>query len=224
MLVGVLLAAGASSRMGRDKALVRSGEASFAVHGVRHLWAACDDVVVVLGAHASAVQRGITAEFEALVERGVLHEDLVQAHGHGARGLECQFVVNARWKRGMLSSAQAGLAVALKRKPQGILVLPVDHPHVHPVTVASLGNVLLQALAANRTTRDRARFSYGLVPRHKGERGHPLALTPALARAIVADRKAGTLSDAVRRSARLVGYLDVADRGVIANRNTPSAR
>ncbi len=224
MLVGVLLAAGASSRMGRDKALVKHGTASFAVHGVRHLWAACDDVVVVLGAHAAAVQRGITEEFETLVERGGLHEDLAHAHGHGAAGLECQFVVNRAWKRGMLSSVQAGLAVALKRKPQALLVLPVDHPKVRSVTVAAIANVLLQALAANRTPRDRAAFSYALVPRYKGERGHPLALTPALAKAIVADAKAEDLSDAVRRHARLVGYLDVADKGVIANHNTPSAR
>ncbi len=224
MLVGVLLAAGASSRMGRDKALVKSGAVSFAVHGVRHLWAACDDVVVVLGARAATVQRQITRDFESLIERGELHDDLQQAHGHGARGLECQFVVNAHWKRGMLSSAQAGLAAALKRKPQAVLVLPVDHPHVHPVTVAALGNVVLQALTASRTARDRARFSYALVPRHKGERGHPLVLTPALARAIVADRRAETLADAVRRSARLVGYLDVADKGVVANLNTPTSR
>ncbi len=224
MLAGVLLAAGASRRMGHDKALVRTGAASFAVHGVRHLWAACDDVVVVLGAHATAVQRAIIAEFETLVEHGRLHPDLAHAHGHGAPGLECQFVINARWQRGMLSSVQSGLAAALKRKPAGLLVLPVDHPHVAATTVASIGNVLLQALAANRNARERTRFSYALVPRFKGERGHPLALTPALARAIVADRKAATLSDAVRRSARLVGYLDLNDKGVIANLNAPARR
>jgi CTP:molybdopterin cytidylyltransferase MocA len=224
MLVGVLLAAGASTRMGRDKALVKSKGASFAVKGVRHLWVACDCAIVVVGAHAPKVQRALTDEFEALVASGGLHDELQQAHRHGAAGLECQFAVNARWKQGMLSSAQVGLAAALKLKPQGILVMPVDHPHVHPVTVAALGNVLLQAVAANRTAKHRAGFSYALVPRYKGHRGHPLALTPALAKAIVADRKAEHLSDAVRRSARLVGYLDVHDKGVIANVNTPAAR
>jgi molybdenum cofactor cytidylyltransferase len=224
MLVGVLLAAGASRRMGRDKALVRRGGESFAAHGVRHLWTACDDVVVVLGKNAATVQKGIIAEFETLVESGALHDELAQAHQHGAGGLECQFVVNKGWKRGMLSSAQAGLAVALKRKPQALMVLPVDHPKVKPMTIASLANVLLQALAANRDARERARFAYALVPRYKGERGHPLVLTPALAKAIVADKQAADLSDAVRRNARLVGYLDVNDRGVVANHNTPTAR
>jgi CTP:molybdopterin cytidylyltransferase MocA len=224
MLVGVLLAAGASTRMGRDKALVKSKGGSFAVQGVRHLWVACDCVIVVVGAHAARVQRGLTDEFESLVASGGLHDELQQAHHHGAAGLECKFAVNKDWKRGMLSSAQVGLAAALKLKPQGVLVLPVDHPHVRPVTIAALGNVLLQALAANRTPKHRAAFSYALVPRCKGHRGHPLAITPALAAAIVADRKAEHLADGVRRNARLVGYLDVHDKGVIANINTPAAR
>jgi CTP:molybdopterin cytidylyltransferase MocA len=220
MLVGVLLAAGASSRMGRDKALVRSGEDSFAVHGVRHLWTACDEVIVVLGARAAAVQAAITREFEALVAGGRLHRDLAAAHRKGAEGLDCQFVVNAGWRRGMLSSARAGISAALARRPQGVLVLPVDHPDVTPHTVAALATVLLQALAAN-PPKQRPRFSYALIPRCQGERGHPVALTPALARAIAGDRRATDLSDAVRRNARLVGYLDVADRGVVRNRNTP---
>ena len=60
------------------------------------------------------------------------------------------------------------------------------------------------------------RFAYG---RHRHDRGHPLALSPALAGAIAADRKAKDLSDAVRRNARLVGYLDVDDPGVLRNVN-----
>jgi CTP:molybdopterin cytidylyltransferase MocA len=177
-------------------------------------------VVVVLGHGAARVRAAITRDFEALVAMGRLHDDLVHAHAHGARGLECQFVVNPAWRRGMLSSAQAGLRAALRRRPQGILVLPVDHPAVTPHTVAAVATVLLQALAANRPAA-RARFRYALVPRWKGRRGHPLALTPALARAVAADGGAVDLSDAVRRHARLVGYLDVNDRGVVANRNTP---
>ncbi len=224
MLVGVLLAAGASSRMGKDKALVKSGAMSFAVHGVRHLWAACDDVVVVLGARAAGVQSALTKEFEALVAGGGLHDDLATAHRHGARGLECQFAIHSGWKRGMLSSAQCGLDVALRRKPAGVLVLPVDHPQVHSRTVAGLAAVMQQALAANKSPRERAQFAYALVPRFKGRRGHPIALSPALARAIATDREAESLADAVRRNARLVGYLDVADPGVVANVNTPAGK
>jgi hypothetical protein len=38
---------------------------------------------------------------------------------------------------------------------------------------------------------------------------------------VIADRGARDLSDAVRRNARLVGFLDCADPGVVRNRNRP---
>jgi hypothetical protein len=46
-------------------------------------------------------------------------------------------------------------------------------------------------------------------------------LSALLAKAVAADGRAAHLSDAVRRNARLIGFLDVPDRGVITNRNTP---
>ena len=67
----------------------------------------------------------------------------------------------------------------------------------------------------------RAAFAYALIPRYRGKRGHPIALTPALAEAILADPDAADLSDAVRRNARLIGYVDVRDPNVLRNRNTP---
>ena len=121
----------------------------------------------------------------------------------------------------MLSSAREGLREALRARPEAVLVLPVDHPAVRPRTVADLGRVLTQALAACRTPRERARFSYALVPRFRRRRGHPIALSPALARAVATDPDAEDLSDGIRRNARLVGYLEVSDAGVVRNRNRP---
>ncbi len=223
MIAGVLLAAGASKRMGRDKALLASGGESYLVRGVRHLWAVCDSVVVVLGANAASIRRRAEAEFEALVENGRLQHDLRSARRHGVRGLDAHLVVNARWRRGMYGSARLGLKEALALQPACVLVLPVDHPAVRPATVVGLARVLLQAIAACRGARERKAFSYAVVPRFRGRRGHPVALSPALARAIVRDRAAEHLSDAVRRSARLVGYLDVDDPGVVRNINRPGA-
>jgi CTP:molybdopterin cytidylyltransferase MocA len=221
MMAGVLLAAGASTRMGTPKATVREGRDSFLANGVRHLWGACDAVVVVLGAGAAAIKRQAQGEFEALVASGRLRDELVQARRKGANGLEVHFTFNPRWRHGMLSSVRIGLEDALELKPAGVMVLPVDHPAVRSFTVASLAQVMLDALAACRSARERSRFCYALVPRFHGRRGHPVVLSPALAHAIAEDRVAESLSDAIRRNARLVGYLDVADRGVVVNRNTP---
>jgi CTP:molybdopterin cytidylyltransferase MocA len=222
MNVGVLLAAGASRRMGRTKSLVRTRGESFFAHGVRRLWAACDAVVVVLGADARRVRQAAEAEFVALVGHGALHDDLTRAHRHGATGLEVRFVVNRAWRRGMLGSARAGLAAASRLKPEAILLLPVDHPAVSPKTVQALAGAMRAAIGSYRGgARRSSPFAYALVPRYRRSRGHPLALSPALARAVAADRGARDLSDAVRRNARLVGYLDCPDSGVVRNRNRP---
>ena len=220
MMVGVLLAGGASTRMGRPKALVPAGAESFLARGVRRLWTACDSVVVVLGSNAKEIRVRAEHEFEKLVSSGRLQDDLQQAHGHGAAELEVRFAVNPRWKQGMFSSVRCGLEGALDLRPTAAMLMPVDHPSVQPITVASLAGVMLQALAACSRGREREQFSYALIPRFRSQRGHPIALSPALARAVVADRAAESLSEAIRRSARMVGYLDVHDRGVVVNRNT----
>lgn len=227
MMVGVLLAAGASTRMGRPKALLARGRESWIAHGIRNLWSACDDVVVVLGAGAPGIRVRTVEEFERMVGKGSFARELKAAHRHHADRLEVRFVVNRAWRRGMLSSARAGLRAALRQGPAAVVILPVDHPALRRATVLDLATVMAQALHADHTQKRarrgpaRAGFSYALVPRFRRRRGHPVVLSAALARAVAADAGAGDLSDAIRRNARLVGYLDVKDLGVTRNVNRP---
>jgi CTP:molybdopterin cytidylyltransferase MocA len=220
VIVGVLLAAGASTRMGSSKALVRMGGQSFLVRGVRALWSVCDTVIVVLGANGPAVCRAANEEFAELVAKGLAAPDLRGGPKHRSGELEVRFAFNKRWTDGMLSSARIGLMEALKHKPRGVLLMPVDHPEVMPATVQELGAMLEQALNSFGGKSANG-LAYGLVPRHRGLRGHPVALSAALADAVRRDRVARDLSDGIRRNARLVGYLDVADKGIVANHNTP---
>ena len=220
MNVGVLLAAGASTRMGSPKPLVQTGRESFLVRGVRMLWNACDVVVVVLGSKAAHVRRAAEQELEKRVSIGWFHHALSNSRRRGTRALEVHFVVNRAWRRGMYASARVGFAAARPLKPSSIVVLPVDHPEVSARTISDLSEVMDQALMACRNARERAGFSYALIPRWRRDRGHPLVLTPTLAWAIANDTDADNLSDAVRRHARLVGYLDVDDPGIAVNRNT----
>lgn len=221
MMAGVLLAAGGSTRMGRPKALVERGGESFIARGIVHLWQACDVVVVVLGSNATVVRRKTEEAFVKLIGSPSFARDLKRSKRRFADEMEVHFVVNARWKRGMLSSAVAGLNAALALKPESVLVLPVDHPDVNPKTVLDLATVMHQAIGASRSTKVKQAFSYALVPRYRRRRGHPVALSPALARAVAKDAEATDLSDAIRRHARLVGYLDVPDAGVVRNINRP---
>ena len=223
MIAGVLLAAGASTRMGSSKALVRLNWQSFLVRGVRALWSVCDTVIVVLGADGKRVCREVNEEFAELVAKGLAAPDLRGGPKRRSGELELRFAFNKAWAEGMLSSARIGLAQALKQKPSGVLLMPVDQPDVQPATVQALGAMLEQALSSFGGKSSNG-FAYGLVPRHRGHRGHPVAMSSALADAVRRDRGARDLSDGIRRNARLVGYLDVADKGVMTNQNTPVAK
>ena len=106
----VVLAAGASTRMGRPKALLRHQGRSFVACAVELARAAgCAPIVVVTGAQPLADEPLAPA---------------VRVH-------------NERWQLGQLSSLQRGLA-ALPAGASGVLVLTVDRPHVQPATVAAL--------------------------------------------------------------------------------------
>ena len=221
MIAGVLLAAGASTRMGSSKALVRLRGQSFLVRGVRALWSVCDTVIVVLGHDGKRVCREVNEEFPELVAKGLAAPDLRGGPRHRSGELEVRFAFNKAWAEGMMSSARVGLAQALRHKPHGVLLMPVDQPDVQPATVQALGAMLEQALTSFGG-KSANWFAYALVPRHRGHRGHPVAMSSALADVVRRDRGARDLSDAIRRSARLVGYLDVADKGVTMNQNTPA--
>lgn len=107
---GLLLAAGAGSRMGRPKALVDG----WLAHGVDTLRAGgCDAVTVVLGA---AVDEAL-----ALLPPGPVDH-----------------VVAADWAEGMSASLRAGLASLDAPAADAAVVLLVDLPDVGPAVVARL--------------------------------------------------------------------------------------
>jgi CTP:molybdopterin cytidylyltransferase MocA len=117
-LGAVVLAAGASDRMGEPKALLRLSapvEGCLLVDQIaRLLTAGCVRVAVVLGADAERIEAAL----------GPLD----------SRIIVCR---NRDWRRGSFSSLQIGLA-ALGPHPGGTLVLPVDVPGVPSEAMARL--------------------------------------------------------------------------------------
>jgi len=116
-LAAVVLAAGASRRMGAPKAALQLGDTTLLARVLDALEvASCAPIVVVAGAHEAAVRAAMPAHTAARI------------------------VVNDTPERGQLSSLQVGLRHLLATAPAvtGAVVALVDHPMVARETVALL--------------------------------------------------------------------------------------
>ncbi|HEX5413282.1 MAG TPA: nucleotidyltransferase family protein [Terriglobia bacterium] len=103
-IAAIVLAAGESSRMGTDKALLMYRGRTFLENIISSLHdAGVRRVVIVLGHHAGLIQQRI---------------DLSTV----------EFVVNQDYGRGQTSSLQAGLRALTGNEPNGVIVCLVDHP------------------------------------------------------------------------------------------------
>jgi len=112
-LAGVILAAGASSRMGQDKALLQYEGRSFLAGAIRLLQNVCDFVVVVVGKNIDML-------------RPVIYEN------------SAYLVVNPQPELGQFSSLRLGLQAVLDRGRDAACVTLVDRPPAQPGTVQSL--------------------------------------------------------------------------------------
>jgi molybdenum cofactor cytidylyltransferase len=108
----IILAAGASRRLGRPKQLVEAGGQSLLRRTVRAVQGACAPVLVVVG-----------------------HQGERMA-GHLA-GLPVTLVPNPGWEEGIASSIRAGI-LALPPDAPGALFLVCDQVAVNPALVAGL--------------------------------------------------------------------------------------
>ena len=117
MVGAILLAAGASSRMGRPKAALPLGDGatvlSAAVDAL--LAAGLSDVTIVSGAHPEAVRAASRSRLDRV-----------------------RVIENPAWAQGQLSSLLAGLDAVWSPELEAIVVLLVDVPLVRPETVRTI--------------------------------------------------------------------------------------
>jgi molybdenum cofactor cytidylyltransferase len=112
-IAGLILAGGASRRMGTPKALLRFQNETFLDRLIRIFSSVSSSVIVVLGHQSEQIRSGIE------------------------RASEVVFAVNPEPERGMLSSLQCGLA-ALPADIQAVMFTPVDHPNLQTATLEKL--------------------------------------------------------------------------------------
>ena len=117
---GVILAAGASSRMGRDKALLPWRGTTFVESAMNAFGPVSDMVIVVAGANAERLQPVV--------------------HGAGM-----YLAINAHPEQGQFSSLRIGLQEVLNRGRDAALVTLVDRPAPAIETLCTLQQAFLDA-------------------------------------------------------------------------------
>jgi molybdenum cofactor cytidylyltransferase len=192
---GVILAAGESSRMGADKALLpwppqAAGQApsaeSFLSAAIRSFSAVADFVLVVVGANESAVA------------------PIVYARG-------ASIVVNPEPDRGQFSSLQIGLHEVLNRGRDAALVTLVDRPPVRAATIEKL-RAAFEAGGKN---------TWAVVPEFSSKHGHPYIVGREMIEAFLQAAPTATARDLEHRHQAHIQYVVVDDPCVVLNINTP---
>jgi len=192
---GVILAAGESTRMGSDKALLPwppvaggiplSGE-TFVSATIRALSSFTDQVVVVVGSNEPNLAPAVYAAGASLVR-------------------------NPAPELGQFSSLRVGLQEVLNLGRDAAMITLVDRP---PASAAALDKLR----AAFETASSEV---WAVVPEYKGRHGHPILVGREMIEAFLKAPETATARDVEHQQQPHVVYVPVDDPHVAMNVNTP---
>ena len=150
-VAALLLAAGASSRMGEPKPLVAWGGRTLIEWELDQLRASCvDEIVVVIGSRAEAVRRTLDASWEPAL------------------------VFNQRWPQGRATSLAKGAAALLapgRTRPDAVVIQNVDQPALTHVIDRLVGTLRERGVESVQPTY------LDVAGREHG--GHPVVISGA---------------------------------------------
>ncbi len=192
---GVILAAGESTRMGSDKALLPwppfatgvpfSGE-TFVSAAVRTLSAFTDQVVVVAGTNEPTIAPAVYAAGGSLVR-------------------------NPAPELGQFSSLRVGLREVLSLGRDAAMITLVDRP---PASAAALEKLRAAFESAPSAI-------WAVVPEYNGRHGHPFLAGREMIEAFLKAPASATARDVEHQHANHISYVPVDDPHVVMNVNTP---
>lgn len=194
-LAGIILAAGESTRMGRDKALLPwppnlppntpSGGTLLSA-AIKALSDFCDLVIVVAGKNETALRPVI--------------------YGCGAF-----LALNPDPDLGQFSSLQVGLHEVLNQGRDAAMVTLVDRPPPQSTS--------LQALTSAFANRNHDVWS--VVPEYQGKHGHPILIGREMIEAFLKAPATSVARDIEHANQQRILYVPVSDSQVTANIDTP---
>jgi molybdenum cofactor cytidylyltransferase len=192
---GVILAAGESSRMGRDKALLPwppqgpgypPSSETFLSSAIRSLAFSTDFVIVVAGANEATLAPIV--------------------YGIGA-----SIVANPDPSLGQFSSLQIGINEVLNRGRDAAIITLVDRPPARVVTVEKLRTSFANA----------AEGIWAVVPEYSSEHGHPYVIGRELMTVFLEAPASANARDIEHANPQHIQYVAVDDPFVAMNVNTP---
>src|SRR5271166_876455 len=192
---GVILAAGDSSRMGTNKALLpwpprAAGQAvsndTFLSAAIRSLLQGADFVVVVVGKNEAELAPVIYAQGASLV-------------------------VNRDATRGQFSSLQVGLQEVLNQGRDAAMITLVDRPPVRGSTIQTLREAF--EVADHKI--------WAVVPEFSGKHGHPYLVGREMIGVFLRAPATTTARDVEHEHQDRIQYVAVDDPLVVLNINTP---
>lgn len=197
-LCGVILAAGESSRMGSDKALLLwpppssdstaavSSRQTFLSATIQALNAYNDMVIVVVGKNEANLAPVVYSTGASLVR-------------------------NPAPELGQFSSLQVGLREVLNRGRDAAMVTLVDRPPVNAATLESLRSTFEAAADA----------VWAVVPEYRGKHGHPIIVGREMIEVFLRAPATASARDIQHQYQQRIEYAEVDDPFVAWNVDTP---
>jgi molybdenum cofactor cytidylyltransferase len=197
-ICGVILAAGSSTRMGRDKALLPWPPVAEGVAAAN----------TFLGAMIDLLQQASELVLVVGGENAATLEPVADAHG-------AFLVTNPKPERGQFSSIQVGLREVLNRGRDAALLAPVDRPPVLPGTVN-----ILRATFLNSDPE-----VWAVIPEisraGSAVHGHPILVGREMMEEFLRASAAANARDIEHAHKSHILYVPLTDERIAANIDTP---
>jgi molybdenum cofactor cytidylyltransferase len=199
-LIGIILAAGESARMGRDKALLPWPPSALSTSSVNSRSASTETLL-------SASIQVLEQHCEMVIVVAGRNEAAVSPIVYGCGAF---LVRNPAPERGQFSSLQTGLREVLNRGRDAAMITLVDRPPASTKTFEVLVNAF----------EGRAHGIWAVVPEFHGKHGHPIVAGREMLEIFLKALATDNARDIEHANQSQIAYVPVEDSRVTANINT----